>query len=96
MIVKKKDIKFVEKPLRYGFKDLTGQRFGKLKVLGYGGKVSSSKSSMWYCKCDCKKYCLMWQESIKRYGEVSCGCYSKEKRAIKMRVHGLKGTPEYR
>ncbi len=62
------------RPLRY---DLTGQRYGRLIVIGrapnQGGKV------MWHCLCDCgretdARSCSLISGLIR-----SCGCYQRER-----------------
>lgn len=54
------------------FKDLTGQRFGKLNVLKYLGK------SKWLCKCDCGEVTTVRGEGLKTGNTKSCGCIRKE------------------
>lgn len=55
-------------PLPKNFKgiDLTGQKFGKRRVLGYAGKDSGGKT-LWYCLCHCgvKKVMLGMQLRVK-------------------------------
>ena len=36
-------------------RDLTGQKFGKLTVLGFGGYEQNTRQrvAMWNCHCDC-------------------------------------------
>lgn len=59
------------------FKDLTGQKFGKLTVIK---RTTNSKwnETRWICKCECGK------ETITTYGKLaynhkkSCGCILKE------------------
>ena len=36
-----------------GFKDLTGQRFGRLVALHVDEELSYPKHIFWYCECDC-------------------------------------------
>ena len=60
------------------FKDLTGQRFGKLVVL-YRGLNDKTGHVRWHCKCDCGTECLVYKDALLNGGQVSCGCYNKEK-----------------
>lgn len=48
--------------------DLTGQRFGKLTVLGIDeeNKYNSSKKILWKCQCDCGTICYKTRDSLKR------------------------------
>ena len=54
-------------PLR----DLTGQRFGRLTVVGYAGKQRAHK---WRCRCDCGKETLVRQDFLTKGRTQSCGC----------------------
>lgn len=47
--------------------DLTGQRFGKLTVLGIdpNHKYNSSKTIVWKCQCDCGEICYKTATSLK-------------------------------
>lgn len=56
--------------------DLTGQKFGRLKVV----KMSSEKGNRTYCECECEcgNFTIVRASSLK-YGSVkSCGCLHKE------------------
>lgn len=50
------------------FIDLSGQRFGKLVVLGIDEekKYNSSKKLLWKCQCDCGNICYKTGDSLKR------------------------------
>lgn len=57
-------------------KDLTGQRFGKLKVLYRTYKPTTAKSSgsaFWKCQCDCGNITVISGNSLLN-GVKSCGC----------------------
>lgn len=53
-------------------KDLLGQRFGKLTVLGMLG--CSNGRAIWNCKCDCGKECTAISTRLMRGQKSSCGC----------------------
>jgi len=56
-------------------KDLTGQRFGRLKVLNIDTERTNRKT-YWICKCDCGKFKSIRGDGL---GIVnSCGCLKKE------------------
>lgn len=55
------------------FKNITGQRFGKLVVLEYIGK-NKNKSSLWRCKCDCGNEKIAPSTTLLRGDCNSCGC----------------------
>ena len=54
-------------------KDLTGQRFGKLTVLG---KTDKRKRGciLWECQCDCGNICLKPTGDLNWGTATSCGC----------------------
>ena len=58
-------------------KEYTGQKFGRLTVLGYAGKKSGQR--MWKCRCDCGNICTVRQTKLQSGLTVSCGCYNAEK-----------------
>lgn len=63
------------------FKDITGQRFGKLVVLGRGEDAVSKSGRhriRWECKCDCGKTITAYSENLKSGKTTSCGCYRAE------------------
>ena len=38
------------------WRNLTGQRIGRVRVLGYAGRNQATTSSRWSVRCDCGKY----------------------------------------
>lgn len=58
-------------------KDLTGQKFDMLTVVGITDKRNSG-SVVWLCKCDCGNYCERSTVTLKRKCHHSCGCYNKQ------------------
>lgn len=64
--------------------DLTGQRFGKLTVIGKkendpNDPVKDRKTGIWwYCKCDCGNDFEAKGTYLRAGRRVSCGCYNKE------------------
>lgn len=54
-------------------KDLTGQRFGKLIVIGYAG-VDDASHALYRCQCDCGNTVVKRGSSLKSGGIKSCGC----------------------
>lgn len=52
------------------FVDLTGQRFGKLIVLG----ISNKNEYTWLCKCDCGGEKIVHGDNLKKGSTNSCGC----------------------
>lgn len=71
------------------FKDLSGQRFGKLTVIKRNGTSKDGKV-MWECKCDCGKYSKVRSSDLTRWRIKSCGCYARNN-FIKLNTkHGLR------
>lgn len=59
------------------YKDITGQRFGKLVAKEYVG------SKKWLCICDCGNQYIVRQDSLARGSTKSCGCMSEERAPYK-------------
>ena len=75
--------------------DMTGERCGRLEVIGYAG--SRKKSAYWTCKCDCGNTCEVSGQLLRAGKTTSCGCFAKEIHAKQHRTqNGLSNTPLYR
>ena len=61
-----------------GFKDLTGQRFGRLVALHVDEELSYPKHIFWYCKCDCGNHVSIARAQLTSGKTQSCGCLQKE------------------
>jgi hypothetical protein len=62
------------------FKNITGQRFGRLTVqYRTDDYISPSglKSTVWHCLCDCGNECDVLRSSLS-CGTQSCGCLQRE------------------
>lgn len=59
------------------FVDLTGQKFGKLKVLGQAGKDKWG-NFRWLCRCECGQEKIICGTDLKSGKTKSCGCLRKE------------------
>lgn len=57
-------------------RDLTGQKFGKLTVLGFGGYEQNKRQrvAMWNCHCDCGSDCQVEGYLLVSGRRKSCGC----------------------
>lgn len=83
-------------------RDLTGQRFGRLRVTSFAGYLRTEKrnpSAYWHCICDCGKPFVVRADQILA-GQGSCGCLRRENLLTSITKHGhnrvgLK-TSEYR
>lgn len=81
----------------FNFKDITGERYGRLTVLSREGK-NGSGSITWRCKCDCGKEVVISGKALRRGEAKSCGCTRNEKIAAvgkKNATHGERHTKLY-
>lgn len=81
------------------FKDLTGQRFGRLTVIKRGENYitphSGKPRARWICQCDCGNESLVLGEALTRHLVVSCGCFQKEKASAQFTTHGQTNSRLY-
>lgn len=80
------ELKFVENPTIHNFKDLEGQTFGRLNVIGFAG--TENKSTFWYCKCLCGNITKALAGNLKKGVTTSCGCFNKERTIERSTIHG--------
>ena len=57
-------------------KDITNQKFNRLKVLYRNG--SKGGKAVWHCICDCGNECDVIGQYLRNGHTKSCGCYQKE------------------
>jgi hypothetical protein len=74
------------------YKDITGERFGRLVAVSHAGV--KKKVTYWKCKCDCGN------TTIVRYGNLgkgtkSCGCLKAELNKQRGITHGQYGNTTY-
>lgn len=74
--------------------DLTGQQFGRLKVIKFIGKAKD-RQYLWECECSCEQHThiIVKAGNLKSGNTQSCGCLHKEK--IKKGKHGQTNTKLY-
>ncbi len=58
-------------------KDLTGETFGKLKVIGLAGTRDSR--SLWDCLCECGNTKQVLSNVLHNHHTTSCGCWRKNR-----------------
>ena len=74
--------------------NLSGQKFGRLLVLGFIERRNSH--SIFLCKCDCGKE-VEASSNILRVGKKkSCGCYNLEMIKERTTTHGLSKHPIFK
>ena len=79
------------------YKDLTGQRFGRLVAIRRTESYSNGKSR-WMCECDCGKETVVDTSHLLSWHTRSCGCLHTEtiKSGRNSRTHGVSKTRLYR
>lgn len=76
--------------------DLTGQRFGRLTVIGRGTsyvypetfsskRKKRNKVTRWICRCDCGKTKEITSPALRKGRAKSCGCLAAEKASDRMK-----------
>ncbi len=68
--------------------DLTGQRFGRLTVIGRAAPRTGSTNARWLCKCDCGNETTVISTTLRNSESKSCGCYRSEYWKKQMTTHG--------
>ena len=75
------------------FRDLSGQRFGRLTVIERAENMGSA--TRWKCLCDCGKESIAHAGSIVDGGTKSCGCLRLERWLESALDHGMSNSLEY-
>ena len=76
--------------------DLTGQRFGKLTVIGVDDR--NTRKTYFYCQCDCGNVKSVRSDSLLCGAIRSCGCMKKEQDRINLEAnhsHKMSKTRPY-
>ena len=79
---------------KYIYRDLTGQRFGRLTVIKYTDK-RNNRGVVWLCRCDCGNLIYVRSTSLVDKNTQSCGCLHKERLEQARFKHGDYGTRLY-
>lgn len=61
----------------HNFKDITGQKFGRLTVLSEAGK-NKHNQALWFCRCACGTEKIVSGNNLSLGNTKSCGCLNKE------------------
>ena len=51
-------------PLPRHYRDLKGIAFGRLVVVGFGGKTLSRGQRWWICRCTCGNFCTVHDDTV--------------------------------
>ena len=75
------------------YKDIKGQRFGRLTVIKYDH--TKNHLAYWKCLCECGNEKVVDGFSLRSGHTQSCGCYQKESRRNKAIKHNYTNTRLY-
>lgn len=79
-----------------GFRNLTGQRFGRLIAVSHRIKPGKTQPyTMWMCDCDCGAQKEIRASSLHSGDTYSCGCLQKEGVAKRSAKHGAAPRGEH-
>lgn len=83
-------------PKKGQYKDITGQRFGRLVAISFDRR--EEKDTYWRCRCDCGAEVVVRGSNLgkKSGGTTSCGCLHRELTSQRRRTHGGRNTPLYK
>lgn len=76
-------------------KDMTGMKFGRLTVVSLNTELTTTRSAVWKCECECGKEKNIDGSSLRRGDTKSCGCYRIEKTIFTNTTHGNSKKREY-
>lgn len=65
--------------------DLTGEKFGRLKVMKKTNQRGKNGSIIWECLCECGNKVYAGEDVLKKGSVRSCGCFATEQRMAKMK-----------
>lgn len=93
------------KPNHPNFRDITGQRYGRLVVVDYSHRTGTRH--FWRCRCDCGSDAIVNRSQLTGGKTRSCGCLAREAALARMaehkdkfvggqHKHGQFGSPLYR
>lgn len=74
-------------------KDLTGQKFGRLTVIGRGEdyvRSNGERHVRWLCQCECGNITLVQSPSLTSGKSQSCGCLARELASKRVKESGIK------
>lgn len=69
-------------------RDLSGEIFGKLLVIGLTETKKFKKARNWVCQCDCMNLTICTTEQLTYLGKLDCGCGYKQRKQDGATLHG--------
>ena len=74
-------------------RDLTGQKFNRLRALYPTDQRTGSGSVIWHCVCDCGMEANVSETALVHGSQISCGCRVREVgRELSAHLHFVDGT----
>jgi len=64
----------------HNFKDISGQRFGRLTIVAFDR--TENRRAFWRCLCDCGNMTIVIGKDLRSGHTVSCGCFDRERRIV--------------
>lgn len=86
--------KYVNGGKDMNFKNLAGQKFGRLTVIEHLGS-SNDNQALWLCKCDCGNEKIVKGHNLIKGNTKSCGCLKNEMSRERLKKHGKSRTRLY-
>lgn len=79
------------------YKNIIGNKYGRLIVLDYYGRNKYHRS-IWKCKCECGNICIADGNVLQQGHKLSCGCLNHENHIYRpnRKKHGLCNTRLHR
>lgn len=74
------------------FKDLSGNTYGRLKVIRFVRMTEERRMSIYECLCECGKIKEIERANLVRGHTTSCGCYNRDKQ---LAAHGVASFNNY-
>ena len=76
------------------YKDIIGQKFGKLTVIEYVGNDKQGMA-LWLCKCECGNETTVRGTNLRNSSVQSCGCLNQELSRERGKKKTGKNNPSY-
>jgi len=77
-------------------RNLIGEKFGKLEVIGESKRETSYGNYFWICICDCGNKVEVVGSNLKNGHTKSCGCFQRQRSAENSKKHGMYKTRSYK
>ena len=78
------------------FIDLTGQMYGRLRVIRLSFARAADGRLLWTCECVCGNLCDVRSGGLRSGNTLSCGCWNTEAFATRITLHGKANTGAHR